>query len=186
MPRGNEDQGAALPAGFSYRDEFLSTQEENELLSNISTLEFETFEYRGFQAKRRVLAYGLSYDFNANILSAAPAIPEFLLPVRARAAEAAEVAPEELEEALLTEYSPGAPINWHRDLPMFEKVIGISLLSSCTMKLKSFKKDAKAVSITLQPRSLYIMQGTARWQYQHSIPAVKELRYSITFRTLKK
>lgn len=176
----------ALPAGFLYLENFLTEQEENELLANIDTLDFQSFEYRGFTAKRRVIAYGWTYDFNANVLSSAPAIPEFLFPVRARAAEVAGVAAEELEEALLTEYSPGSPINWHRDLPMFEKVIGISLLSSCTMKLKSFKKDAKAVSITLHPRSLYVMEGTARWHYQHSIPAVKDLRYSITFRTLKK
>jgi alkylated DNA repair dioxygenase AlkB len=186
MVKGDQQPGPALPAGFVYRENFLTQQEEYDLLTNISGLQFETFEYRGFAAKRRVIAYGWSYDFNANVLSTAPAIPEFLLPIRSRAAEAAGVAAEELEEALLTEYSPGSPINWHRDLPMFEKVIGISLLSSCTMKLKSLKKDAKAVSIILQPRSLYIMQGTARWHYQHSIPAVKDLRYSITFRTLKK
>jgi alkylated DNA repair dioxygenase AlkB len=186
MSSRDQEQTMALPAGFIYEEEFLSRQEENELLTDIGTLDFETFEYRGFAAKRRVLAYGWRYDFNSNVLSPGPPIPEFLLPLRSRAAAAAELAPEELEEALLTEYSPGAPINWHRDLPMFEKVIGISLLSSCTMKLKSFKKEAKALSITLQPRSLYIMQGTARWQYQHSIPAVKDLRYSITFRSLKK
>lgn len=175
-----------LPEGFIYRQDFLDQSEESRLLEVISGLKFETFEYRGFTAKRRVIAWGWSYDFNTDHLSKAKEIPEFLLPVRARAAQFAGVAPEELEEALLTEYPPGAPINWHRDLPMFDIVIGISLLSSCIMKLKSFKKDAKAVPVILMPRSLYVMRGAARWQYQHAIQPVKQLRYSITFRSLKK
>jgi alkylated DNA repair dioxygenase AlkB len=175
-----------MPEGFRLQEEFLDRQEENDLLGTIGSLQFETFQYKGFVAKRRVIAYGWSYDFNSNELSRAEPVPEFLFPVRQRAAEIAGVAAEELEEALLTEYAEGAPINWHRDLPMFDKVIGISLLSSCTMKLKSFRKEAKAVSVLLPRRSLYIMEGAARWHNQHSIPAVKELRYSITFRTLRK
>lgn len=175
-----------LPEGFLYHEEFLDQSEEGKLLEVFSGLRFETFEYRGFTAKRRVIAWGWSYDFNTNELSKAKEIPKFLLPVRDRAAQIAGIGPEELVEALLTEYPPGAPINWHRDLPMFEIVVGISLLSSCTMKFKSFKKDAKAVPIVLMPRSLYVMRGAARWQYQHAIQAVKQLRYSITFRSLKK
>lgn len=175
-----------LPPGFIYCEDFIDAEEENDLLGVIGSLDFHPFQYKGFTAKRRVIAYGWTYDFNSNQLSPAAAIPGFLLPVRSKVAELAKVAPEELEEVLLTEYCPGAPIDWHRDLPIFELVAGISLLSSCTMKLKSFKKGAAAVSVTLRPRSLYIMQGTARWNYQHSIPAVKELRYSITFRTRKR
>jgi alkylated DNA repair dioxygenase AlkB len=175
-----------LPEGFLYHEDFLDQSEETRILDVIPSLEFESFQYKGFTAKRRVIAWGWSYDFNKNELSKGKEIPEFLLPVRERAAGLAGVAREELEEALLTEYPPGAPINWHRDLPMFEIVVGISLLSSCTMKLKSFKKDAKAVSLVLMPRSIYVMRGAARWQYQHSILPVKQLRYSITFRTLRK
>lgn len=175
-----------LPPGFIYIEQFLDEQEERDLVSVFSALNFHTFEYKGFAAKRRVIAFGWTYDFNTGELSKASDIPEFLLPVRQRAAAIAEAAPDDLEEALITEYTSGAPINWHRDLPMFDKVVGISLLNSCTMKLRSYGSDHKTSSIVLQPRSLYVMYGSARRNFQHSIPPVKALRYSITFRTLRR
>lgn len=176
----------ALPPGFLYLENFLDEEEEAELVETFLTLSFGSFEYKGFVAKRRVIGYGWTYDFNTNELAKGKDIPAFLLPLRERAAQVAKVAPEELEEALLTEYTPGSQINWHRDLPMFDKVIGISLLGSCTMKLRSYRRGEKIVSVPLKPRSLYLMTGAARWNWQHHIPPVKDLRYSITFRTLKK
>ena len=86
---------------------------------------------------------------------------------------------------MVTEYSPGAPIGWHRDAPQFGTIIGISLASASRMRFKPYKAEGKPVSLTLEPRSIYLMRGPARWKFQHSIPAVKELRYSITFRTLR-
>jgi alkylated DNA repair dioxygenase AlkB len=183
---GKGQDEAALPEGFVYLPDFLSEAEEAGLLEIIPTLDFRIFEYKGFPAKRRIVDYGWSYNFNTNQLSRGDDIPAFLLAVRARAAAAAQLEAEELEEALITEYSPGAQINWHRDLPMFEQVLGISLLQSCTFKLKPYQKEGKPLAIPLAPRSLYIMTGAARWSYLHHIPPVKELRYSITFRTLRR
>jgi alkylated DNA repair dioxygenase AlkB len=176
---------AEYPEGLLLREDFLTAKEEEGLVREIRALSFETFHYRGYEAKRRVIAWGWSYDFTSEELSEAAPIPEFLLPVRHRAAEVAGIPEDELVEALATEYPPGAQIAWHRDLPMFEKVIGISLLGSCTFRLKSYRKDARPLSIHLPPRSLYVMSGASRWKYRHSIPPVKELRYSITFRTLR-
>lgn len=181
-----KQEAPRLPSGFMYCPAFLSEEEEGGLVEIFRTLPFEVFQYRGFQARRRIVAYGWTYDFNTNELSRAADIPEFLQPVLIRAAEATNIPAEELEEALVTEYTPGAQINWHRDLPMFEKVVGISLLGSCTFRLKSYSKDAKPVPVVLEPRSLYLMEGSARWNHVHSIPPVKELRYSITLRTLKR
>lgn len=175
-----------LPAGFLYHPGFLTEKEERELVDIFRTLPFAIFEYRGFQAKRRIVAYGWTYDFNTNELSKGADIPDFLQPSRRQAAELASIPLEALEEALITEYSAGAQINWHRDLPMFEIVIGISMLHSCTFRLKSYKKEAKPLPVILEPRSAYVMAGAARWSYMHSIPPVKELRYSIIFRTLRK
>ncbi|UFS70984.1 alpha-ketoglutarate-dependent dioxygenase AlkB [Geomonas sp. RF6] len=179
------EKGGELPEGFLYQEDFLSEEEEQRLLRIFTELPFETFEYKGFQAKRRVLAYGWTYDFNTNKLSRAVEIPAFLLPLRERAALPAGVAADDFVEALLTEYGAGAQINWHRDLTIFGKIAGISLGSSCTFRFKPSDKEGAAVSVVLAPRSLYVMEGVARWQYQHSIPPVKELRYSITFRTLR-
>ena len=101
------------------------------------------------------------------------------------AAAFARALPEQLVEAVVTEYPSGAPIGWHRDVPQFEIVIGISLASSCRMRFKPYKETGRIVSITLEPGSIYVMSEAARWKFQHSIPPVKELRYSITFRTLR-
>jgi alkylated DNA repair dioxygenase AlkB len=107
----------------------------------------------------------------------------FPSPIQKPAAKLAGIHPGEIIESVITEYSPGSPIGWHRDVPQFEIIIGISLKSSCRFRFKPYRKEGKIVSVTLEPRSAYILRGPARWNFQHSIPAVKSLRYSITFRT---
>jgi alkylated DNA repair dioxygenase AlkB len=175
-----------LPEGFSYRSEFLSIQEEEELLRHFQHLEFHAFNFQGYIAKRRIIEYGFEYDFTSRRATAAQSIPEFLKPFQKRAAMWAGFGPQDIVEAVITEYTTGAPIGWHRDVPQFEMIIGISLNSSCRMRFKPYKREGKIVSLTLEPRSAYLMRGAARWKYQHSIPASTALRYSITFRTLRK
>jgi alkylated DNA repair dioxygenase AlkB len=175
-----------LPEGFLYRDKFLAQAEESELLHIFRELEFAVYEYHGYLAKRRIVRYGVNYDINARKPSetAAP-VPEFLLGVRERAAEFAGVSPNSLVQAMVSEYSVGAPIGWHRDAPQFETIIGISLGSACRLRLKPYSSTGKVLSLRLEPRSIYVMRGAARSRWQHSIPAVEEMRYSITFRTLR-
>lgn len=173
-----------LPEGFLYHPSLLTEAEQAQLLETIRTLDFRAFDFHGFQAKRRVIEFGYHYNFKERDTTAADPIPEFLLPLRSKAADFAGVSPEKLVEGIITEYPSGAPIGWHRDAPQFEIVIGISLASSCRMRLKPMK-GGKITSFLLEPGSVYVMRGPARWQYQHSIPPVKELRYSITFRTLR-
>lgn len=180
-----------LPEGFIYHPEFLSEEEESGLLAAIRNLTFEPFDFHGYTAKRRVVEYGLEYDFGTRKATATQPFPEFLVTVRERAAQFAGLQPEALVEGIVTEYSPGAPIGWHRDAPQFGTVIGISLAGSARMRLKPYvarnqklSGRAKPLSLILEPRSIYVMRGPARWRFQHSIPPVTELRYSITFRTL--
>jgi alkylated DNA repair dioxygenase AlkB len=183
--RSSAFQSGELPEGFLYRPSLLTEAEQCDLLDSIKTLKFRPFDFHGFQAKRRVIEFGYHYDFDERSTTAADPIPAFLLPVRSKAAESAGVPAEDLVEGIITEYPPGAPIGWHRDVPQFEIVIGVSLASSCRMRLKPIK-GGKIAAIALEPGSMYVMRGPARWQYQHSIPAVKELRYSVTLRTLRK
>lgn len=180
-----ESAPAPLPEGFAYHPDLVSEAEERELLCRLAGLPFHPFEFHGYIAKRRIVAYGLDYDFGSRKTSAAETIPGFLLPLRERAGQFAAVAAEALVEAVVTEYPPGAPIGWHRDVPQFEVIIGISLGASCRMRFKPYKAEGKLVSVVLEPRSAYLMRDAARWKYQHSIPAVEGLRYSITFRTLR-
>ena|SRR5579884_773195 len=172
-----------LPEGFVYQPEFLSTDEEAALLQEFERLNFEAFNFHGYKARRRIVSYGFDYDFGTRQTSPTQPIPGFLNPIRDRAAVLAGVAREEIVEAMVTEYAPGAPIGWHRDVWQFETIIGISLASACRMRLKPYRADGKLVSMILEPRSAYILSGDARWKYQHSIPPVEALRYSITFRT---
>ena len=175
-----------LPEGFLYRDELLTEAEESELLRTFRGLDFAAYDYHGYLAKRRVVRYGVNYDINTHETSeTAQPVPEFLLSVRERAAEFAGVPADALVQAMVSEYSLGTPIGWHRDAPQFGTIIGISLGSACRMRLKPYQSKGKILSLGLEPRSIYVMRGAARSEWQHSIPAVEEMRYSITFRTLR-
>jgi alkylated DNA repair dioxygenase AlkB len=174
-----------LPEGLLYQPDFLSEAEEAELLRIFRELPFQAFDFHGYTARRRVLEFGLEYDFSTRRATPTESLPDFLIPVRERAAQFAGVSAAALVEGMVTEYSPGAPIGWHRDAPQFGTIIGISLASTSRMRFKPYKAEGKPVALTLEPRSIYLMRGPARWKFQHSIPAVKELRYSITFRTLR-
>jgi alkylated DNA repair dioxygenase AlkB len=181
----NKQARNELPEGFSCRQGFLSIREESDLLIQICDLGFRPFDFHGYMAKRRVVEYGLEYDFSSRRAAATHSIPGFLNPYKERVADWAGLRMDEIVEAIVTEYPAGAPIGWHRDVPRFELVFGISLKSSCRLRFKPFNSEGQIVSVILEPRSVYIISG-ARWKYQHSIPAVTTLRYSITFRTLRK
>ena len=184
--------GADLPDGFAYDADVLSVEEERALVAAIQTIDFDTFVMRGVVARRRVKFYGAAYNDTPAI-----AMPDFLMSLRARAASRAAVAPEAFVMALINEYTPGATIGWHRDAPQYGIVAGFSLLSACQMKLRPYVASAHVTGpgrraprkttheITLQRRSGYLITGLARSGYEHSIPATSDLRYSITFRTLR-
>jgi alkylated DNA repair dioxygenase AlkB len=184
-----------VPDGFEYRPDFVTPGEQSDLLEHIAMIEFSNFEMRGVVARRRVAFFGSSYD---DALRPAGEVPEFLHPVRARAAVWAGVAPEAFEMALINEYRPGAPIGWHRDAPQYGIIAGISLASPCRIRFRPYVRPSagQAASrpaprkttheVLLEPRSAYLITGASRQQYEHSIPAVAALRYSITFRTRRR
>lgn len=182
-----------LPDGFRYRDDFITLEEEASLAAEIARLEFDTFEMRGVVARRRVAFFGRAYDgARARVLP----MPAFLLPLRERLAAWAGVAADDFAMALINEYAAGAPIGWHRDAPPYGIVAGVSALSSCRMRLRPYvspadqasvhgKKRIATHTVALARRSAYLMAGESRSGYEHHIPPVTELRYSITFRTLR-
>src|SRR4051812_840894 len=175
----------ALPDGFRYRTDVISEDEERVLLEHLRSLPFEAFRFHGFTGNRRIVSYGWRYDFDVEGLREAADIPAFLDPVRRAAARFAGLPSEELVHVLVTEYRPGAGIGWHRDKAVFGDVIGVSLLSPCRFRLR--RRDERSwerSTIDAQPRSAYLLSGPARTDWEHSIPPVDELRYSVTFRTL--
>ena len=174
--------------GYAYEAAFLSQQEESELVRELQGLPFAPARYKQYLANRRVVSYGGSYDFSAQRLEAGEPIAAFLHPLRARAAAWGDCAAEDLTHALIAEYPPGAALGWHRDVPDFELVVGISLLNACRMRFRRYppKPREKSLAVELEPRSIYRLAGVARWEWQHALPPVPALRYSITFRTLSK
>jgi alkylated DNA repair dioxygenase AlkB len=176
----------ALPAGLRYRTDLISATEERELVRQLGALPFQAFEFQGYLGKRRVISFGWRYDFNRMQIQRTEDIPSFLLGLRERAAAFAGLASADLQQVLLTEYAPGAGIGWHRDKPVFAEVVGLSLVSPCVFRMRR-KTGAtwERTSLTLEPRSAYLLQGPARTEWEHSIPAVEVLRYSITFRTFR-
>jgi alkylated DNA repair dioxygenase AlkB len=180
----------ALPEGFRYEEDFLDAQEEQALLAYLAELPFQQAQYKDWTAKRRVVSYGARYDFARSTLLPAPPIPPYLLTVRDRAARWLGAAAEALDHALVAEYQLGTQLGWHRDVPDFAMVVGISLHGHARMRLRRYPHltgaRERGTAVELAPRSIYSLCGDARWRWQHAISPTKSRRYSITFRTLRR
>lgn len=177
-------EAAPLP-GLVYRQELVSPDEEQALIAELAALPFAPFQFQGWEGKRRTVSFGWSYDFNVSKLEPAAPLPEFLVPLRQRAASLAGVPPVSFAHALVIEYAPGAGIGWHRDRPQFDLVCGVSLLAPCTLRFRRrVGTRYQRVGVPLPPRSAYVLRGSARHEWEHSIVPMEQLRYSVTFRTL--
>ena len=174
--------------GLKYEANFLTIAEELALLALVRSFALTEAQYRQWQAHRRTVSFGGSYDFAANELLPAQPIPPSLFELRARAAAWCGIDALKFNHALIAEYRPGTQLGWHRDVPNFEAVVGISLAGAARMRFRPYPPRAgarrTAFALELAPRSIYTLAGAARWQWQHAVSPTKALRYSITLRTL--
>ena len=179
------DEPSALPNGLVFQPDFIDAAEEARLLEGIRATTLREAQYKQYTARRRVASFGAGFDYDENELTPAPEMAPFLLPLRERVAAWAGVAPDAFGYALVAEYRPGTPLGWHRDVPQFEMVAGISVGGAARMRFRPYpaKPGAPVFALDLPPRSAYILRDDVRWKWQHSIVATRELRYSITFRT---
>jgi hypothetical protein len=169
-------QPQSMPAGFRYAPDLIDAGEEARLVAAFADLPFKEFAFHGFLGKRRVVSFGFRYDFNGGGLTETEPVPSFLK----------RLAPDRLQHVLITEYRPGAAIGWHRDRAIFGDVIGVSLVSPCTFRMRRRCGTGwERAAVRLDRRSVYLMRGPSRDEWEHSIPAVDALRYSITFRSMR-
>jgi alkylated DNA repair dioxygenase AlkB len=178
-----------LPPDFAHQAEFITPDEEAQLLSAIGVMPLQHASYRQWTAKRRIVSFGGKYDFTHHELHPAEPIPAFLHPLRDRVAGWVGIDAEVFNHATIAEYAPGTQLGWHRDVPDFEIVAGVSLQGTARMRFRPYPPlpgwTRCILSLDLQPRSAYIIRDRVRWRWQHSISPTKEMRYSITFRTLR-
>jgi DNA oxidative demethylase len=179
---------AAAPPGFRYVPDFVSADEERALLGELDGLAYREVRMHGVAARRTVIHYGWDYGYDTWAVTPAAPVPDFLTPLRQRAAGLVELPADALEQVLVARYPAGAGIGWHRDAPMFgPTVVGVSLGGTCVMRFRRGAAPARELRrLSLTPRSAYVLAGAARAAWQHSVPPVAALRYSITFRTLRR
>jgi len=178
-----------MPDGFTYQDEFLEVDEEQDLLRIVGNEVLHPMVFRGFEAKRKVKSYGYHYHFDSRTITEGIPIPEGYRWLLDKVAAAVGLPNTALKELLVTEYPPGSVINWHRDAPPFELVIGISLLSDCTFRFRPYGADKRTrrsvIDLPVRRRSMYVMSGESRNGWEHSTAPVQTARYSLTIRTLR-
>jgi alkylated DNA repair dioxygenase AlkB len=183
------DLPPALPEGAALEEDFLSADEERALVACVAALPLQEAVYKDYTARRRVVSYGGVFDYDTMELKPAGELPAVFADLRERAARWLGVAPEDFTHALVAEYRPGTPLGWHRDVPQFECVVGISLASPARLRFRPYPPERPRrediVTVEVPPRSIYRLTGASRWAWQHSVPPVEALRYSITFRTPK-
>jgi alkylated DNA repair dioxygenase AlkB len=174
-----------LPEGFQYHPDLLSTEEEEALAWELERLPFKPFDFQGFLANRQVVSFGYRYDYSRRAVVEAAPFPLFLDPLRRKVAAVFDRSAESFRQVLINEYRPGAGIGWHRDKAQFDEVVGVSLLHPCVLRFRRKAGETwDRASLRVEPRSAYLLSGPARTVWEHSIPALHRLRYSITLRTL--
>lgn len=173
----------AVP-GLGTRPDLLTPAEERALIAAIDAVELAPFRFQQWTGKRLTHSFGWQYDFQSGELGRGEPMPDWLLPIRDRAAAAAGLAPDALVQALLLRYDPGAGIGWHRDRPIYDQVVGLSLGAEATMRFRRRDGDRwRRVNVPLEPRELYHLSGEVRRDWEHSIAPIDQTRWSITFRS---
>ncbi len=176
----------AGPDGLRYAPDLISSAMEKGFVKTFETLPFKPFDFHGYQGNRRIVSYGYRYDYAGRTLRASDPMPDFLSPLREVASQFSGIASDKLEQALVTEYAPGAGIGWHRDKPMFEDVVALSFVSACVLRLRRREGTGwQRQSVEVAPRSGYVLHGAIRSEWEHSIVPMDVLRYSVTFRSFR-
>ena len=171
--------------GLELREDFVGEAEERQLIERIERLDLSPFRFQGWTGKRMTRSFGWRYDFDDASFTQTEELPDWLQPLRERAAQLGGLEPVDFAHALVVRYDPGAGIGWHRDRPQFDKVVGVSLGGSTVMRFRQRTNSGfRRANVRLEPRSAYLLSSEVRSEWEHSIAGHEALRFSITFRSL--
>lgn len=178
--------GDPLIPGLGYAEALITPDQEQALIARIEQLDLGPFRFQGWLGKRLTKTFGWRYDFDDASFTPGEPMPRWLLGLRDQAAGFSGFPGADFVHALIARYDPGAGIGWHRDRPVFDRVVGISLASATDLRFRRRLADGRfrRTSITVDPRSAYLLEGAARSEWEHRIVPGDRLRFSITFRTL--
>jgi alkylated DNA repair dioxygenase AlkB len=180
-----DEHTETTPSGFRYQRDVMTEPEEAALVASLEKLDLKPFDFHGRLGNRRVVSFGLKYNYSRRSIEGASETPSFLRELSVRAAEFAGIETDEFRQVGVNEYRHGAGIGWHKDKAQFGIIVGISLLAPATMRFRRVQGGGWArISRVVEPRSIYVLSGEARTVWEHSIPPLDKLRYSVTFRTL--
>jgi alkylated DNA repair dioxygenase AlkB len=181
------DEAATGPTGLRYVSEFISAETERDLIARIANLPLKPFQFGAFEGHRQVKSFGFRYDYTLQKLTESDPIPEWLVAVAGKVERFDDLPEGSIRQVLCTDYDVGVGIGWHRDKPHFDKVFGLSLASPCRLRFRRRTAGGwERFTLSAAPRALYRMEGEVRHDWEHSIPAVEQRRYSITFRTMRR
>ena len=185
VPLASDDLfGTSILPGFEYADARVTPGEEGALIAHLEEQALSPFQFRGWLGKRLTTSFGWHYDFDNGSFGPTEPVPDWLLPLKRRSADFAGLDDRDLVQALLIRYDPGAGIGWHRDRPVFEHVVGISLGAPAKLRFRRRgERGFERASAVLAPRSIYHLSGQARHDWEHSIAPMEMTRWSITFRS---
>lgn len=176
--------GTPILPGLSSAESIVSPAEEQGLVARINEAGLTPFKFQQWTGKRLTHSFGWTYDFAEGRIERAEPIPDWLTPLRERAARFAGLELGDLAQALLIRYDPGAGIGWHKDRPVFDHVVGVSLGKAATMRFRRrLGSKFERTHVPLAPRSIYHLSGEARHVWEHSIIEIDEPRWSVTFRS---
>lgn len=175
-----------LPPGFHLHEDVVAPDEEARLLAWAREVPLAPYVMQNTPSRRLVAPFGPTYRLGDHAVDEVP-FPDALRPLADRCAALAGLPPADLVQALVSRYVPGAGIGWHRDRPIFgPTVVGVSLGAPCRFRLRPRGSPRDALTIPLPPRSVYVLSGAVRAEWEHSIPPVSAERWSITLRTLRR
>jgi alkylated DNA repair dioxygenase AlkB len=185
FPELDNKQRGLMPEGFRYEEDIISKADEAALAKSLATLDLKPFEFHGHLGNRRVTSFGLRHDYSRRAVRVTDGFPAFVADLQNKVAKFAGRKVDEFRQGGVNEYPPGAGIGWHKDKPQFGVIVGVSLLAPATMRFRRAEGTGWIrASQRLEPRSIYVLEGEARTTWEHSVPPVDALRYSLTFRTV--